>query len=235
MPGLRLALSFAAHRVERGVGAAHEMEVIADDPGVRQCGADRVAVGVVGVDRDDSPLEFRPPSRHATRSSNSGAVSTVAAALQADLLAARARAIARRMFATGPVLGLLWSATLAPPLLARHGRPAAATVAVAVMLAAAAESLTAATLTIQGPRLVPFRRAAWLERIAPTTIAIATTAATLIDTAALSALILTVRAEAISPSAVAVSAAAGVATSIRLPLAARATCWAWGHRTRNPG
>jgi hypothetical protein len=185
----------------------------------------------------ESRLATRVPAAVAARDAieEFGAAGTVAAALQADLLAARARAIARRMFATGPVLGLLWIATLGPPLLARHGRPGAVTVAVAVMLAAAAASLTAATLTLQGPRLLPLRRAAWLERIAPTTIAIATTATILIDTAALSALVLTLRAEAIPPSAVAISAAAGVASTIRLPLAARAAGWAWRHRTRGRG
>jgi hypothetical protein len=190
--------------------------------GLRAATESRLAIGLPAtVAARDAILEF-------------GAAGTVAAGLQADLLAASARAIARRMFATGPVLGLLWIATLAPPLLARHGRPAAATVAVAVMLAAAAASLIAATLTLQGPRLLPLRRAAWLERIAPTTIAIATTAAMLIDAAALSALVFIVRAEAIPPNAVAVSTAAGVASSIRLPLAARAARWAWRHRMPYP-
>jgi hypothetical protein len=56
-----LALAFAADRVQRGVGAADEMEVIADDPSMRQLGADRLSVGVVGIDRDD--LDRRPLAR----------------------------------------------------------------------------------------------------------------------------------------------------------------------------
>ena len=47
------SLSFAANGVQRGVGAADQVEVVDDDPGVRQFGADRLPVGVVGVDRDD--------------------------------------------------------------------------------------------------------------------------------------------------------------------------------------
>lgn len=47
------ALALAAERVERAVRAADEVEVIADDPRVGQLGADRLAVGLRGVDRDD--------------------------------------------------------------------------------------------------------------------------------------------------------------------------------------
>jgi hypothetical protein len=55
---LGLALAFAAHRVRGGVGAPDEVEVIADDPDVRQRRLDRLAVAVVGVDRDH--LDARP-------------------------------------------------------------------------------------------------------------------------------------------------------------------------------
>ena len=47
------SLSLAANGVKRGVGAADEVEVVDDDPGVRQFGADCLPVGVIGVDRDD--------------------------------------------------------------------------------------------------------------------------------------------------------------------------------------
>ena len=48
-----LALALATDRVQRRVGAADQVEVIADDPRVRQLGPDRLAIGVIGVDRDD--------------------------------------------------------------------------------------------------------------------------------------------------------------------------------------
>jgi hypothetical protein len=48
-----LALAVAADRVRRGVGPADEVEVVADDPSVLQRGVDGLALGVVGVDRDD--------------------------------------------------------------------------------------------------------------------------------------------------------------------------------------
>lgn len=47
-----LALALATDRVQRRVRASDQMEVITDDPRVRQLGADRFAVGIVGVDRD---------------------------------------------------------------------------------------------------------------------------------------------------------------------------------------
>jgi hypothetical protein len=40
--GASLALALAAHGVQRGVGAAHEMEVVADDPRVGERRADRL-------------------------------------------------------------------------------------------------------------------------------------------------------------------------------------------------
>jgi hypothetical protein len=45
-----LALAFAADGVQRGVGAADEVEVIADDPRGGQLLANRLAVGLRGVD-----------------------------------------------------------------------------------------------------------------------------------------------------------------------------------------
>jgi hypothetical protein len=180
----------------------------------------RLAAGVApDVAASDAIREFGPPD-------------VVAAALEADLLAARARAIARRMFTTGPLVGLLWIATLAPPFLTGPGVPAAATIAVAVVLLAAATSLTAATLTLQGPRLVALRQVAWFERMTPTTIAIATTATTFIDVAALTVLIVTLSAHVMPPSAAAVAAGAAAASIIRLPLTARAASRSWRHRTR---
>lgn len=182
----------------------------------------RLAAGVApDVAASDAIREFGPAD-------------LVAAALGADLLAARARTIARRMFATGPVLGVLWIATLAPPFLTGHSVPAAATIAVAVALLAAATSLTAATLTLQGPRLVPLGQAARFERMTPTAIAIATTAATVIDVAALTALIVTLSAHGMPPGAAAVAAGAAAASIIRLPLTARAASRSWRHRTRCP-
>lgn len=47
-----LALALATDRVQRRVRTSDQMEVITDDPRVRQLGADRFAVGIVGVDRD---------------------------------------------------------------------------------------------------------------------------------------------------------------------------------------
>jgi hypothetical protein len=180
----------------------------------------RLAVGIPpDVAASDAIREFGPAD-------------AVVAALQGDLLAARARAIARRMFATGPVLGVLWIATLAPPFLTGHGVPATATIAVAVVLLAAATSLTTATLTLRGPRLVALRQAAWFERMTSTTIAIATTATTVLDVAALSALIITLSAHVVPPSAIIVAAAG--ASIIRLPLTARAASRSWRHRTRCP-
>lgn len=52
-PAALLALTFAANGVQCSVGAADEMEVIADDLCVRQQVADRLTVGLRGVDRDD--------------------------------------------------------------------------------------------------------------------------------------------------------------------------------------
>jgi hypothetical protein len=74
------ALALAADGVEGGVGAAHQVEVVDHDPRPRQRVADRPAVGLVGVDRDDLdrfPLRLRQRAQVALHTAAAAAVEHV--------------------------------------------------------------------------------------------------------------------------------------------------------------
>jgi hypothetical protein len=98
------SLSLAAHGVQRGVGAADEVEVIDDDPGVRQFGADRLPVSVMGVDRDDldrPPVSLRERLQPALHGAAAAAVEDVD-----DAAAVQVRYDGRQL-APAPVRGLI--------------------------------------------------------------------------------------------------------------------------------
>lgn len=74
------SLAFAPDCVQGGVRAADEVEVIDDDPRPRQLGPDRLAVGVVWIDRDDldrATISFRESLQIALNDASAAAVEDI--------------------------------------------------------------------------------------------------------------------------------------------------------------